>query len=371
MDIIFWLWLLKAPKLGNKTLYKALTLFESPEDVFKKDARELKKSAIFKNETLSYLEKKDLSCTDKDLQWAKNNNCYIISIADQEYPEKLKQITDPPPILYVLGDINLLKKPQLAIVGSRNPTPGGRSICNELAINLSLAGLTVISGMASGIDAQAHLGALDVGCNTIAVCGTGLDRVYPAKHKELAHKISEQGVLISEFSIGTKPIAQNFPRRNRIISGMSLGVIIIEAKLKSGSMITARLAAEQGREVFAVPGSVKSALSAGPHELLKQGAVLTRNAKDVLDEIYFKIQSCTSEIKHYNINTDKAKDNLFDKEVGDESEELLKFLSYDAISIDELVEKSKMSPQVVSEKLLMLEVSNKISKVGVATFVLN
>lgn len=361
MDIVFWLWLLNAPKLGNNTLYRALKIFELPESIFKEDIRNLKKSKVFKNETLSYLEKKDLSCVDKDLQWSKNSNCHIISIADSKYPKNLKQIANPPPVLYVLGNIDLLEKPQLAIIGSRNPTPGGRVICKELAANLSLSGLIIISGMASGIDAEAHISAIDVDCNTIAVCGTGLDRIYPAKHKELAHKISKQGALVSEFSIGTKPIAQNFPRRNRIISGMSLGTLVVEATLKSGSMITAKLAIEQGREVFAVPGSIKSPLSAGPHELLKQGAVLTRNTKDVLNEIYFEPHTCISKIKHYNTEL----------EIDCESTELLKFLSYNAISIDELVEKSKLSPQIVSEKLLMLELSNKISKVGVATFVLN
>lgn len=367
MDIVFWLWLLKAPKLGRKTLYRALKVFEAPEFIFESNIKDLKNTGIFKNDTLDYFEKKDLSVVDEDLKWQKESEkCHIITIADKTYPKKLKQIADPPPVLYVLGDIEILNEPQLAVVGSRNPTPGGRIICKELATNIGLSGLHITSGMAVGIDAEAHMAALDVGRKTIAVCATGLDRVYPAKHKNLAHKISKQGALISEFAIGTKPIAQNFPRRNRIISGLSLGVVIVEANLKSGSMITAKLALEQGREIFAVPGSIKSPLSAGPHELLRQGAVLIRNVKDILDEINFQINANHVQIKHYNSHNDEVLNDS-----NSDSEDLLKFLSYEAISIDEIVEKSKMSPQIVTEKLLMLEISNKISKVGVATFVLN
>jgi DNA processing protein len=360
MDTIFWLWLLSAPQLGVKTFYNALKVFESPQAVFDANVLSLRESGVFAKKTLDYLAQKNLSAVDNDLDWATGDRCHIISLIDSTYPKPLAQISDPPPLLYVLGSVDALNKAQLGIVGSRNPTAGGRLITKELATSLSLSGLVITSGMASGIDGEAHIAALEAGGETIAVCGTGLDRIYPAKHRALAHQISEQGALVSEFSIGTMPMAQNFPRRNRLISGMSQGILLVEASIKSGSMITARLALEQGREVFAVPGSIHSPLSTGPHELLKQGAVLTRNAEDILNELSFESESCIPLIKQYN----------GDKDVDNEISELLKFLSYEAISVDELVEKSKLSPQVVSQMLLMLELSNRVSKVGVATFVL-
>lgn len=360
MDIVFWLWLLKAPQLGVKTFYNALKVYGSPQDIFDASVLILGGSGIFAKKTLDYLEQKDLSVVDNDLNWANRDRCHIISLVDPAYPKPLAQISDPPPLLYVLGSVDVLNKPQLGVVGSRNPTAGGKLITKELSTSLSLSGLVITSGMAAGIDGEAHIAALETGGETIAVCGTGLDRIYPAKHRALAHQISEQGALVSELSIGTMPMAQNFPRRNRLISGMSLGVLVVEASIKSGSMITARLALEQGREVFAVPGSIHSPLSTGPHELLKQGAALTRNVEDVLNELSFESEPCIPPIKQYN----------GDKDVDNEISELLKFLSYEAISVDELVEKSKLSPQVVSQTLLMLELSNRVSKVGVATFVL-
>ncbi|HIF89428.1 MAG TPA: DNA-protecting protein DprA [Candidatus Thioglobus sp.] len=360
MDIVFWLWLLNAPQLGVKTFYSALKVFESPQAIFDANILSLRESGAFAKKTLDYLAQKDLNAVDNDLDWANGDRCHIISLVDPAYPKPLAQISDPPPLLYVLGSVDVLSKPQLGVVGSRNPTAGGKLITKELSTSLSLSGLVITSGMATGIDGEAHIAALETGGETIAVCGTGLDRIYPAKHRALAHQISEQGALVSEFSIGTMPMAQNFPRRNRLISGMSLGVLVVEASIKSGSMITARLALEQGREVFAVPGSIHSPLSTGPHELLKQGAVLTRNAEDLLNELSFESEPCIPLIKQYN----------GDKDVDNEISELLKFLSYEAISVDELVEKSKLSPQVVSQTLLMLELSNRVSKVGVATFVL-
>lgn len=360
MDIVFWLWLLNAPGLGIKAFYNALKVFEAPKNVFEAQALSLKQSGIFSAKALAYLVNKDLSCVDKDLAWAKGDQCHIISLIDSNYPKLLAQISDPPPLLYVLGNTKVLNKSQLGVVGSRNPTAGGRLITKELCKGLSMSGLVITSGMATGIDGEAHISALEADGETIAVCGTGLDRIYPAKHRALAHQISEKGALVSEFSIGTSPLAHNFPRRNRVISGMSLGVVVVEASVKSGTMITARFALEQDREVFAVPGSIHSPLSTGPHELLKQGAVLVRNAEDILNELPFEAKPCIPLIKQYN----------GDKDVDNEVSELLNFLSYEAISVDELVEKSKLSPQVVSQTLLMLELSNRVSKVGIATYVL-
>ncbi|MCK4707490.1 MAG: DNA-processing protein DprA, partial [Gammaproteobacteria bacterium] len=180
---------------------------------------------------------------------------HILTLHDPDYPELLKELKDAPPILYGLGEIELLNSPQIAMVGSRNCTPGGASTAHEFASYLASAGLTITSGMALGIDKHAHQGALDATGNTIAVIGTGIDRIYPSKNKKLAHQIAEHGLIITEFPLGTAPHSENFPKRNRVLSGLSLGTLVIEATRKSGSLITARCSIEQGREVFAIPGS--------------------------------------------------------------------------------------------------------------------
>jgi len=226
MDLVYWLMLLKAPHLGVKTFYKALQYFETPQQVFLASSRDRLNSGLFKKPTLAYLESADSSLVKADLDWMQKQDCHILTLIDERYPSQLKTISDPPPILYVRGEVACLKEPQLAIVGSRNPTTGGKQNAQQFAADLAKLGLVITSGMASGIDAQAHIGALEQGAKTIAVCGTGLDRIYPAKHKSLAHQISLQGALISEFSIGTSPMASNFPRRNRLISGLSLGTLV-------------------------------------------------------------------------------------------------------------------------------------------------
>ena len=200
-----------------------------------------------------------------------------MTLHDARYPELLKQIADPPSILFVQGDVSLLAKWQIALVGSRNPSASGRDTAYEFSRYLAQDGITINSGLAMGIDAASHQGALAAGGKTIAVIGTGLDRVYPAKHRELAHEIASTGAIVSEFALGTSPRAENFPRRNRIISGLSLGTVVVEAAVKSGSLITARMAMEQGREVFAIPGSIHNPLARGCHQLIRQGAKLVEN----------------------------------------------------------------------------------------------
>ena len=242
--------LLKAPYVGVRSFYKALEIFETPEQVFLASKAQLEACGLFRKSALDFIEKNDQSVVEADLIWAKEKDCHILTLIDKAYPEQLKSIIDPPPILYVRGDVDCLSDPQLGIVGSRNPSVSGKKHAQDFAKSLSKQGITITSGMASGIDASAHIGALETHYSTIAVCGTGLDRIYPAKHKSLAHQISKKGALVSEFCIGTAPIAANFPRRNRIISGLSLGVLVVEASIKSGTMITAKLAADQNREVF-------------------------------------------------------------------------------------------------------------------------
>lgn len=360
MDLIYWLLLLKAPHLGVRTFYKALNFFETPEQVFLASKELRKTCGLFRQETLDYLEEIDASIVQADLDWAKSEDCHIVTLIDDKYPKQLKDIADPPPVLYIRGDVSCLSRPQLGIVGSRNPTPAGKHNAHEFAKSLSKLGVIITSGMASGIDASAHIGALEANQQTIAVCGTGLDRIYPAKHKSLAHQISTKGALVSEFCIGTSPIASNFPRRNRIISGLSLGTLVVEASIKSGTMITAKLAADQGKEVFAIPSSIHNPLSQGCHQLIKQGAKLVENIEDIIDELTLDLDASL-------LNNKTA---IYTKDVDNTPSVLLKCLSYEAISIDEMVEKSGLSPQIIAQELLLLELENRVAKVSGSGYLL-
>jgi DNA processing protein len=219
------------------------------------------------------------------LAWLDEPGHHLVTLADAEYPPALLQTTDPPFVLFVLGQVELLARPGIAVVGSRSATRRGAEDAEAFAQALSDAGLTVISGLALGIDGAAHRGGLRGASSSVAVVGTGLDRVYPARHRDLARELAARGALVSEFPLGTPPLPGNFPRRNRIISGLARGCLVIEAALESGSLITARFALEQGRDVFAVPGSIHSPLSKGCHWLIKQGAKLVESAQDVLDEL--------------------------------------------------------------------------------------
>ncbi len=219
------------------------------------------------------------------LAWLGEAGHGIVAWDDADYPRLLLEIGDPPPVFYCLGRRELLDRPALAIVGSRNATPQGIDDAEAFAAALSAAGLTIVSGLAVGIDSAAHRGGLMEAGSSIAVVGTGLDRVYPARNRDLAHELAQRGLLISEFTPGTPPLPQNFPRRNRLVSGLARGILVVEATLSSGSLITARLAGEQGREVFALPGSIHSPFSKGCHKLLREGAKLVETAQDVLDEL--------------------------------------------------------------------------------------
>lgn len=340
------------PGVGLKTFYRALRVFESPEAVFQTSRQDLLAAKVFRTNTIEHILNADVSLVAADLNWASQPGNHLLSLIDDHYPSRLKHLTDPPPLLYVQGDINLLARQQLAIVGSRNPSAGAKQDAYRFAKDLSQQGLVITSGMAMGIDAQAHLGALEAGAPTIAVCGTGLDRVYPSTHQRLAHQIAKQGALVSELPIGTAPLPGNFPKRNRLISALSLGVLVVEASTKSGTLITARLAADQGREVFALPSSIHNPLAKGPHALIKQGAALVENIEDILAALP-RVNSPTDLVLDGDNGTKKRRNN---------ASVLLKYLSYNAVNVDELVEKSGLSPQVVIQELLSLELDNQIEK---------
>lgn len=294
----------------------------------------------------------DPAVFESDLQWLTQEQHYLVTWSDATYPPLLREISDPPLALYVLGNREILTRPQIAIVGSRNASPAGKENAHAFARALSNAGLIVTSGLALGIDGAAHRGALDAGGGTIAVCGTGLDRVYPSRHRELAHAIVKSGALVSEFAIGSPPLPGHFPVRNRIISGLSLGVLVVEAALESGSLITARLALEHGREIFAIPGSIHSPLARGCHALVRQGAKLVETANDVIEELGALAQWS---------RTQPPARPVSDKTFPPPIQHLLVCLGHDPVTLDALIERSGLTTDAVSSMLVTLELEGVVA----------
>ncbi|NHZ69869.1 MAG: DNA-protecting protein DprA, partial [Thermotogales bacterium] len=285
----------------------------------------------------------------------------LLTCLDPGYPALLKEIPDPPALLFVHGDPDYLNQPQLAVVGSRNPSHDGAALAREFSAHLASSGLTITSGLATGIDGAAHQGALQAGGGTVAVTGTGLDRVYPAKHRQLAHQIAENGALVSEFPPGTLPLPENFPRRNRIISGLSLGTLVVEAALRSGSLITAHAALEQGREVFAIPGSIHNPLARGCHALIREGAKLVETGDHILEELASLVTLCLSQAN--DGVTPKSAAGISENPANLDAEyfNLLDLMGYEPVSVDQLVQRSGLTPEQVSSMLLLLELENHVN----------
>ena len=273
---------------------------------------------------------------------------------DGAYPDLLAGISGPPLLLYINGTPDTLHLPGLAIVGSRNPTRGGRDHANAFSKHLAAAGFCIVSGLAEGIDTAAHRGALDVGANTVACLGHGIDRVYPAKNRSLAHAIAESGALVSEYPIGAPPERHHFPERNRIISGLSLGTFVVEAARKSGSLITARLAAEQGREVFALPGSIHNPLARGCHALIQQGAKLVETGNDIVQEL----SPLVAHLKQTPLESTPS-DGSADAP-DDDYKQLFAALDYDPANIDLIAKESGLTIAKLSSMLLLLELQGKV-----------
>lgn len=280
------------------------------------------------------------------LAWLGQSGRHLLALGDEDYPPSLLETADPPTVLYAIGDVRLLARPALAVVGSRNATRQGVLDAQEFARALSGSGYGIVSGLALGIDSAAHRGGLAGRSGTIAVVGTGPDRVYPAANRDLAHEIAQRGVLVSEFALGTPPVAANFPRRNRIISGLARGVLVVEAAMKSGSLTTARLALEQGRDVFAMPGSIHSPLSKGCHWLIKQGAKLVESADDVLAEL--KGQASTGA-------TACARDT-------GERDPLLEAMGHSPASLDALVHRTGSQAASLAAELTRLELEGRVER---------
>jgi len=279
-----WLRLALAPGVGNTSLIRLLAAFGTPEAVLA-SGRSALATHLSSAQCDALLAEPEPAALDAVHAWLAQPGNSLMTLADEDYPRALLEIADPPAVLYCKGRRALLNQPGLGIVGSRNATPQGVRDAEAFAHALSDAGLTIVSGLALGIDAAAHRGGLAGAGSSVAVIGTGLDRIYPARNKGLAHQLAESGLIVSEFALGTLPLPGHFPRRNRLISGLSRGVLVVEAAPDSGSLITARVATDQGREVFAVPGSIHSPLARGCHALIKQGAKLVESAADILDEL--------------------------------------------------------------------------------------
>jgi len=346
--------LARIPGLDARTLAAHLQYFDSIAAFVRAPAAVLRDAGV-KATFIANLRAAERAI-DADLRWLAAPRHAFIPWHSEHYPPLLKELSDPPVALYVRGDTTLLCLPQLAIVGSRNPTPSGRETARSFAMQLARCGLAITSGLAVGIDTASHAGALAVSGATLAVCGTGLDVPYPRANLELAEAIAERGALVSEFPLGTAPMKAHFPRRNRIICGLSLGTLVVEAAVHSGSLITARLAAEQGREVFAIPGSIHNPLTRGCHRLIRQGAKLVESAEDIFEEL----RSLTGALAAY------VSPNILESPANPRSllhkghQILLDALGFEPAGVDLLVERTGLRTDEVASMLLMLELEGRV-----------
>ena len=361
-----WLRLMLTESVGPQTARELLSHFGLPENIFGANYSALQK-CVNEKLALTLSSAPDAHIReqiDTTLEWCKHPGNQVLTFADANYPSSLLTIADPPPVLYVKGRADLLNRKSIAMVGSRNATLQGIQNARRFAHVLSTAGLTVVSGLALGIDGAAHEGALSeiaTEGSTVAVTGTGLDMVYPAKHRELAHQIAVHGCLVSEYPLGTPGIASNFPRRNRIISGLSQGVLVVEAAAQSGSLITARSALEQGRDVFAIPGSIHSPLSKGCHQLIRQGAKLVESAQDILEEIHVQNIPFKEKFSPPHVAVNTAANSVIASAL---SNQLLHAAGHDPVSVDELAARTSMTMADVQASLLELELEGRIERLA-------
>ncbi|MBT8126719.1 MAG: DNA-processing protein DprA [Gammaproteobacteria bacterium] len=343
-----WLALVRVPGMKPDTYHQLLDVFGTPDRVFAAGAAKLGKIGL-NSELVSAILDPPRNLIEPDLEWLQQPNHHLITFNDIRYPERLKTISTPPPLLFVRGDPDYLQLPQLAMVGSRTPTASGRQTATEFARFLSSSGITITSGLARGIDAACHQGALEGIAGTVALVAHGLDIVYPSAHQKLAERITRNGAVVSEHPLGTRPLRAYFPRRNRIISGLSLGTLVVEAALNSGSLITARHALEQGREIFAIPGSIHNPLARGCHRLIRQGAKLVETADDILEELYALLPT------DLPTRNERAPEKPQSQALDPDHQKLLKCLAYEPMRIDELVDRSGYTAAEVASMLLILE----------------
>ncbi len=346
-DLAAWLRLALTNGLSGESFRKLLSAFGGPEQVLGASRSAL--TRVVSGKLADALLDGDLYGDPAAVEaWLADANNHVVTLADSEYPQALLQTPDPPPLIYAKGRLDLLNAPAIAIVGSRNATAQGKLTAEAFATALSNAGLTVVSGMALGIDAAAHRGGLAGLSSTVAVVGTGLDKVYPARNRDLAHAIADKGAIVSEFALGTPPLAANFPRRNRLISGMTRGCLVVEAALSSGSLITARIANELGKDVFAIPGSIHSTLSKGCHVLIKQGAKLVDDASDILTELRLPL----------------AAGGNAHPTVAASVHPLLAHMAFDPCDIDTLAGRAGLPVHEISAALIQLELDGAVASLA-------
>ena len=354
MEPSHWLALIRTPGAGPVTQKALLDYLGTQQAHFPLRKADLPSSLRLSNAATNWLLNPDWDRNNTDIAWMSANECHLVTLDSPHYPELLSTIPDPPLALFVQGNRDLLKRHQLAIVGSRNPTAHGIETARDFSQTLANAGLLITSGLAMGIDAIAHEAALKAQGESIAVCGTGLDIRYPRCNAQLAAKLSKHGAVISEFPPGTPAKAMNFPRRNRIISGLSLGALVIEAAHRSGSLITARLAAEQGREVFAIPGSINNALARGCHRLIRDGAKLVEDANDVLEELG-SLAAVTRDTRSNPVT------NASKEVTRPDYKKLLAKVGFDPTPVDVIVERTGLATSSVSAMLLNLELQGNVA----------
>ncbi|MDN3578113.1 DNA-processing protein DprA [Chitinimonas viridis] len=346
-----WLRLSLTPGMGPAHTCRLLAAFGTPAQVLAASQASLARHVPDKL-AQALKQGPDPEQLARSLAWLDTPENRLLTLADSDYPSSLLEISDPPPVLYAKGQVGLLGSASLGVVGSRNATPQGVQNAEAFSRDLSQRGWCIVSGLALGIDTAAHRGGLSGPGSTIAVVGTGLDIVYPARNHALAHQIAAEGLILSEFALGTPGRAGNFPRRNRIISGLARGVLVVEAALQSGSLITAREAAEQGREVFAIPGSIHSTLSKGCHQLIKHGAKLVETAADILEEL--------GAAPAPTVLRPTAKNPAAPADAAEAS--LLAALGHDPLDIDSLVMRANLTPDRVYAMLLTLELTGQVAK---------
>jgi DNA processing protein len=350
-----WLALRRVKGLGCVSFKKLTARFADPARIFAAARAELEEVEDLRVEAIDGIVNFDeWAEVDAEIRRARDAGIGLVCFDDEYYPARLRAIADPPPLLYIKGELSSANDKAVAIVGSRSSSDYGRRVARDLAAGLARLGFTVVSGMARGIDGVAHAAALAGGGRTIAVLGSGVERAYPPEHDRLYQQISDRGAVVSELPIGTRPLAFNFPARNRLISGLSLGVVVVEATEKSGSLITASLAVDQGREVFAVPGEVGSSRSRGAHRLIRQGAKLVENVDDILEEI--APQLCGRQAKSEPL--------ALPQNAGAEARKIFALLLDGSLQIDEVIERSGVSAPQVLQILLDLELQGLVKQLA-------
>jgi len=346
-DLLAWLRFTLAPRLTAGQRHDLLKAFETPDQAFSASRTEIIR-VIGEDGMQALAFDPDERVIDAALQWIAEPNHHFVVRGSPAYPERLSEIPDPPLALYVQGRFELLGAPSLAIVGSRNATTQGMRDAEAFAQAISDAGLAVVSGLALGIDAAAHRGGLRGQGSSLAVMGTGADRIYPPRNRELAHELASSGALVSEFPLGTPPRPGNFPSRNRLISGLALGVLVVEAAMESGSLITARRAVAQGRDVFAIPGSIHTPLSKGCHQLIKDGAKLVECAEDILDEL---------RVPH--ADSRRTRDSH-----GESGDQLLDAMGGTPMSLDDIARRTGQAASAIAARLTHLQIEGRIAAIA-------